>query len=76
MSAKDKYMQVLAKSRASHEGVLCETHEVDWRSWDYFADAATRVDIKKLNYYAWLRVTIDMGIKIARKRVHVILKAR
>ena len=57
--------------------MVCETstHEEDWRKLkDYFADAATRLDVKKVNYYVWLRVTLHfMGIKIARKRV--ILKA-
>ena len=48
-----------------------ETHEEDWRKLkDYFADAATCLNVKKVNYYVWLCVTLHfMGIEIARKCV-------
>ena len=53
--------------------MVCETstYKEDWRKLkDYFADAATRLDVKKVNCYVWLCVTLHfMGIKIARKRV-------
>ena len=55
---------------------LASTHEEDRRKLkEYFTDAATRLDVKKGNYYVPLRVTLHCtGIKIALKRV--ILKAR
>ena len=56
MSAKDKYMYL--RNLASREGVVCETStsEEDWKKLkDYFADAATRVDVKKTNFYVWFR---------------------
>ncbi len=69
MSAKDKYMY--QRSLASHEGVVCEssTSEEDWRKLkDYFAHVATRLDVKKVNYYVWFDVTLYfMGIKNSTK---------
>ena len=43
--------------------------EEDWRKLkDYFADAATRLDVKKVNYYVWFHVTLHfMGIKNSAK---------
>ena len=64
MSAKHKY--VYQCSLASQEGAVCKTStsEEDWRkSKDYFADAATRLDVKNVNYYVWFHVTLHfMGI--------------
>ena len=41
----------------------------DWRKLkDYFADAATRLDVNKVNYYVWFHVTLHfMGIKNSAK---------
>ena len=65
MSAKNKYMYL--HSLTSHEGVICKTStsEEDWRKLkDYFTDAATRLDVKKVNYYIWFHVTLHfMEIK-------------
>ena len=53
--------------------MVCETStsKVDWRELkDYFADAATSLDVKKANCYVWFHVTLHfMGIKKASKRV-------
>ena len=69
MSAKDKYMYW--RSLTSQEGVVCKssTSEEDWRNLkDYFADVATRLDVKKVNYYNLFQVTLHfMGIKNSAK---------
>ena len=71
MSAKDKYMY--QRSFASQVGVVCETStsEEDWRKLkDYFADAATRLHVKKVNYYVWFQIIFILWeLKIERKRV-------
>ena len=44
---------------------MCTSGEEDWRELkDYFADVATSLDVKKVNYYVWFHITLHfMGIK-------------
>ena len=59
LSARDKY--TYQRSLTSHEGVVCETstRKEDWRKLkDYFADAATHFNVKKVSYSVWFRATL------------------
>ena len=45
--------------------MVCETStsEEDWRELkDYFADASTSLDVKKVNYYDWSDVTLHFMV--------------
>ena len=78
MSAKDKYMNFYYCSLASYVGVVCETStsEEDWRKLkDYFANDATCLNVKKVNYYVRFHVTLYF-MRIKNSAKGVILKAR
>ena len=51
--------------------MVCETStsEEDWRKLkDYFTDAATCLDVKKVNCYVWFHITLHFkGIKSSAK---------
>ena len=68
MSAKNKYLY--QHCLANHNSVVCGTStcEQDWKKLkDYFADAATRLNVKKVNYYVWFHVTLYfMRIKVVQ----------